>query len=339
MKFRWAIAAGCFGAYLSLSAIASAQAPAATAAPSPPPPSVGISDVVQLKDGSMVRGTIIELRSGVSVTIELPTGQTREFKMDEVLYAGAFAAAPQPAAVAAPAPGSASVAPAGASPPAGPNGPPPNTAKIRLEAAEPLTFSVATSTSEASIASGRHTGANILIEHFDRLCTAPCDAELPSGRYRFSLTKDEGTLSVRNEVPVSPGDTLKGEIKSFRTMRIAGLVIGGAALVGGSIYAFSGPSVPDCGSTPIGPGFDAALAQCSQQQSDAESARTNRLIVGSIVSSVGLVVGIVLGLKSDEAIVTVVPGVAPIANARGFDSRRSLSAAYAPAGLTLGAHF
>ena len=45
-------------------------------------------DVVRLKDGSVVRGTISELLKNRSVTIVTLSGKTLEFAMSDVAYAG-----------------------------------------------------------------------------------------------------------------------------------------------------------------------------------------------------------------------------------------------------------
>lgn len=68
--------------------------------------SAGASDVVRLKNGSLLRGTISEMLAGESVTIVTVTGKTREFAMSEVEYAGPAnrdpaAAAPAPPSTAA----------------------------------------------------------------------------------------------------------------------------------------------------------------------------------------------------------------------------------------------
>jgi hypothetical protein len=46
------------------------------------------SDLVRLKNGGMVRGSIIELVPGSFVVVELKNGETRRFEMNDVEYAG-----------------------------------------------------------------------------------------------------------------------------------------------------------------------------------------------------------------------------------------------------------
>src|SRR5688572_477116 len=93
--------------------IARAEEPAAAA------PAVSAPDVVRLKNGGLLRGTISELVPGQTVTIVTASGKTRELPMAEVDYAGPADKDPQvgagpavPTATAAPA---AATAPAAAS--------------------------------------------------------------------------------------------------------------------------------------------------------------------------------------------------------------------------------
>src|SRR5688500_7843319 len=69
------------------SADATASEPAASEPEAVAPKAEG-KDVVRLKNGGLVRGTIVELLPGESVTITTALGKTREFAMSEVSYAG-----------------------------------------------------------------------------------------------------------------------------------------------------------------------------------------------------------------------------------------------------------
>jgi hypothetical protein len=68
-----------------------AQGAAAAAPPSAP---VTPPDLVLKRDGSMLRGTIIEKVAGQYVSIQLVDGQTRRVPMSEVRYAGIANQAP-----------------------------------------------------------------------------------------------------------------------------------------------------------------------------------------------------------------------------------------------------
>jgi len=58
-------------------------------------PNASDPDVVVLKDGSLVRGTISELKKGEFVTIFLMTGETRTIPTAKVEYAGADSTVPR----------------------------------------------------------------------------------------------------------------------------------------------------------------------------------------------------------------------------------------------------
>lgn len=75
-------------AMLLVPTIAAAQE---ASSPAPATAPAAMPDIVVLKDGSMLRGTIVELDKQKEVTIQLPTGKTRTIAMSEVTYAGAEA--------------------------------------------------------------------------------------------------------------------------------------------------------------------------------------------------------------------------------------------------------
>jgi hypothetical protein len=138
---------------------------ASSLAANPVPP-----DVVRLKDGGMVRGTIIELVPNGSVRIQLPDGQTRTFAVADTTYAGSDSAEGHGARSSA-APAIAPYATIHA-----------QNAKLALEGAQPnLTFHL--ETSSAQIAA---PGAGPTAVGFTRLCTAPCSVE---GRRGLSVSR------------------------------------------------------------------------------------------------------------------------------------------------------
>ena len=63
-------------------------APAAAQPKAPVQSQRGSEDAVLLKDGTLFRGTIMELIPGRTVRIVLATGETRVIPMDSVNYAG-----------------------------------------------------------------------------------------------------------------------------------------------------------------------------------------------------------------------------------------------------------
>jgi hypothetical protein len=293
----------------------------------------GVDDVVYLKDGSMLRGAIIERIPSDSVTLLLPNGQTRRFKFDEVTYAGAVSSAPGAASVSAPpliippaatgatarpsaAAGTTPLPAGSALPPAAPAAlapPPPPPEEVHFKAAEPLAFSVFAGTSEGLVPGFRWT-RQLTIDNYRLLCSAPCTEVLKKGRYRFSLTRDGNTVPSEEEVVVSPGDTVTGQYESFAETRWIGVGVWGVGTAGGLTYAIAGASTDH---------------------------RSNNFVIGGVIGLASALVGGILMAKQDKATVEVTAGVAPAPAAtegNGASDRPGL-ALFQPRGLTLSARF
>ena len=117
-------------------------------------------DIVRLKDGGMVRGTIIELVPNGSVKIQLADGQTRTFAMADTTYAGPASAEGTGAG------GSGSWTAEGYARIHAQN------AKLALQADQPnVTFHLETASAQSGY--GRAV-------RFSRLCIAPCSIEVPA---------------------------------------------------------------------------------------------------------------------------------------------------------------
>lgn len=179
-------------------------------------------DVVRLKSGGMVRGTIIAALSGEPVVIRLPDGTERRFEAAEVVYAGPAEASAQAA------PPSPADAPArtGATVHTG-------EARLALAGAQPnLTFHVKSRESLVSVHGGGVRAGRVI--DYARLCTAPCEATLPAGSYRFGLSLNEGPVVETNAVTLRGNERLVGRYESKERLRTTGAVIGIAGLVIGA---------------------------------------------------------------------------------------------------------
>jgi hypothetical protein len=208
------------------------------AAPASTPP-----DVVRLKSGGMVRGTIITALSGEPVVIRLPDGTERRFEAAEVVYAGPAEASAQ---AAPPSPADAP-ARAGATVHTG-------EARLTLAGAQPnLTFHVKSRESWVSGhgggSSGRYFAGRVV--DYARLCTAPCEATLPAGSYRFGLSSNEGPVVETNAVTLRGNERLVGRYESKGHLRTTGAVIGIAGLVIGAALAVVPLATADSGEIPI----------------------------------------------------------------------------------------
>lgn len=214
-------------------------------------------DVVMLKNGGMLRGTIQEMDPQGNVVIQLADGEKRTFPMTDVKYAGIASGAP--GAEPPPAPAPAPAPPAYAPPPvASPPGPPQRApqppqgnyggsqplvtvhgteARLQLRG-EGLTFHRKAGTGSGSgYANGQ--SVTIITNVYESMCSAPCDVSMPRGKYTLALSKDGQPIEA-DPVDIQGDGTLEGTYTSRTGVRIAGIfvVVGGVA--GGLALAFSG---------------------------------------------------------------------------------------------------
>ncbi len=261
-------------------------------------PSTAAPDVVRLRNGGLLRGTISELVPGESVVLITATGEVRRFAMADVEYAGPAAGLPGAAA-----------------PPAASAPPPPARAadgrlSIRLRSSLPeVTFHqrIASEVSTGGAISfgiglggggGRggvgftpyaSTGAT-----YAPLCQAPCELAMMPGTYYFGLSlEDRLPVSQDKPVVVPPGATqIMGEYVDHQELRVAGYVVGAASFVGGAAL------------------FGWAAITGAQICSDrggcvVPEERTTALGAGLGIMLGGAVISYVLGSFDDEVEVTV----------------------------------
>ena len=268
----------------------SAQAQEATVAAAPG----ALADVVKLKDGSLFRGTITALVAGDHVDLLLPSGETRQFAMSDVTYAG-------PAASAAPA----APAPVTSSPPVEPaytvTG---RKVAVHVEADEPG-MQLLVKAGQGVVSGGGYSfgGGGFVyggrVTDYAVLCSAPCESRMPAGTHQLALSRASGgVLAVDPPVEIERASTLKPHIESRKGIRAAGLLIliasvtGGLVLIGTSTHDRTScdPSFGGCSSTP---------------QVDS-----TRFGAGLAVLTFGTIVGIVMMVTHDKASIEVVPSAA-----------------------------
>lgn len=219
MKRRLRLLGVALGCACWLGPLGQAQAEETAAAPSGD--AAGAKDIVRLKNGGLVRGTIGELMPGESVTITTTAGKTREFPMAEVDYAGP--ADKDPTAGAEP-------ATAAQAAPATKTARPYVTVKGEIARLHLVSDPVGLTFHRKS---GSATSGEVQAAGFDRLCTAPCDIEIPAGTEELSLSKPDKDPNKPKSVTLPAGDSeLVGTYESNAGARIAGfiLMIGGAGL-------------------------------------------------------------------------------------------------------------
>ncbi len=209
-----------------------APAAAFPAAPAPAP------DLVRLKNGGMLRGTIAE-SGGDSVTIVLLTGETRKIPAADVSYAGPAASAPSVAPAAPPA--APAVAPAPAEHTTD-NGTHPfavvHAAEARVDfVSEPTGSSLSRRSSTATFAHSGYTGP--AATGYDEICTAPCNASMPAGTHTFAVAKPGGDPIEAEPITLPAGhSTLKSKYSDNTGARVGVVVAGIAALAGGLALEF-----------------------------------------------------------------------------------------------------
>lgn len=179
-------------------------APAAAEPQAPVQSLRGSDDAVLLKDGTLFRGTIMELVPGRSVRIVLTTGETRVIPMDSVSYAGAGSAL------------------ASASAPPG--------SQVELRANKSgVTYFWRGDSARLTIDGTGHT-----LQTYRRVCTAPCELLLPPGTYQMALASGSGDpVAVEEPVVIEGPSTLRAKHTSYAPLRVAGAILGVGAAIGG----------------------------------------------------------------------------------------------------------
>jgi hypothetical protein len=276
-----------------------------TAAPRPASAqSAQPNDVVMLKSGGLLRGTISEYVPGSHVTIVTVTGDTKRINASEVTFAGP--------AEKAPGAGRGGGGGHGHGGHRGPSGMTVNApeAPVQLRSEQDgVTFLVRTGESTGSaVTTGFGMGfgyrgsammpstafTSVHGRSYGRVCTAPCEATVPAGSYSMALTKGNGSpIEVEDMVRVDGPSTLQGTYTSYSALRTAGSVLGIVSVVGGIILAVTS--------------FD-RVEKCQENicEEDIEIDKT-RLIASGVVLLGGGIAGSIMANKSDEASIRILP--------------------------------
>src|SRR6188768_2388909 len=221
-----------------------AQAPAAGATKAAPAPATGgaapapasAPDIVRLKNGGILRGTISELVPGDSVTIVLITGETRKIPFSQVEHAGpaneqASAAPAAPAAAAAAAPVPVATAKKSETQPFAVVHSDESRVKVVSDPAGLTLFRRA--------ATAGYSGVGT-VSGYDEVCTSPCDVSMPAGTHTFAVAKPGGRPREVDPVTLPAGNATMNVANIDRTgLRVGTAVVGGAALIGGFVLLFS----------------------------------------------------------------------------------------------------
>jgi hypothetical protein len=247
-------------------------------------------DIVMLKNGGMVRGTISEMVPGDYVVIVTLTGETRRFAMADVSYAGSAAASPQ----SKPLP-ERSGDDKEFETPEGAKYKPEITvhakeARLRLTS-EPtgLTFHKRTS---SAMAVG--SGGSAIAAGFQEICTSPCEASLPAGTHTLALSEPGKVPISADSVTLPAGvSTLSGRFIDRSGIRTLGLVVVVASAVGGTFMLLNM--------------MDSTQTCSGDYCYDNPEIDVGMLVGGLVVVGVGIPMGLALATTRDKAELTVSP--------------------------------
>jgi len=229
LKLTWSLAT--IGIWLhapdSLAQEAGVTAPSVTRVAAP-------ADIVRLKNGGLVRGTITELTPGDSVTILTLGGETKKFSAADVVYAGAVSSDPlAQSSSRSPAPSAPSTAVrSGAEPYVTLQAP-----RARVHLASSPRGLIFQRQSAAMVTGSGGTGASGYL----RLCAAPCDIVLPAGRETIRIAGTDGAELERKIVDFPAGSSeLRATLEDNHRKRLFGWAALGVGVIGGAALVFTG---------------------------------------------------------------------------------------------------
>jgi hypothetical protein len=295
--------------------LASAEEPVTEAPAKPAEPALNSHppDVVELKNGGMLRGTISESVPGQYVTIVLITGETRKIPDSEVRRAGRDVA---PTSLTAPAVSASNNASSEA---------PKRVADERKPQPFAVIHAAEARVNVVSVPQGNtlfvRSAAGAVLG-FDELCTAPCDVSLPAGTHTFGVAEPGGKPRKTEPLTLPAGSsTVLARYTSRTELRVAVGLGGGVATVGGFAWLATGLD---------GHGSGDSIA----------------VGVGSVIAVLGVLALSTFALIPDSAHVSILPGPQ---SAPTSSTRRDVLVAERPAsdqqlrdalsGLTLNARF
>lgn len=257
----------------------------------------GAKDIVRLKNGGLLRGTISELIPGESVTLVTVTGKVKEFPMDEVEYAGPAAEDPKAKRDVAPEPKPERQERNDRDDDRGRDGDhvrpyvtvDGELARLKLESDPPgATFFRQSATAEA-----RSGWATARAVGYERLCTAPCNVSMPAGTEILALSFDRETPREAKPVTLPAGrSTVTGSLDSRAGLRTAGWLIAvGSIAAGGVLVATSFGDEETC--TTYGGCYSSPAIDIVP------------FTAGLVILGAGIPIGIMLGVQRDGAKIDV----------------------------------
>lgn len=238
-----------------------------------------LTDVVVLKDGSLVRGNITLLAPEQFVVIRLGSGELQKYALSDARYAGPIINMPELTPTTSQ---QGSEASARATTSATGH-------TVTFEGSEPnLTLHLRTEVASDSLSSA---GRPIWVEGYRALCTAPCSVQLRPLAYRFSVSHGaDAPMLTEQTVFVREPLRLLARVHTYEDIRFAGAITVAAscAVLLASVVAIAS----DC--------YSLNREGCGTVGSLA-------LLPALPVSIIGLTAGIVLGTRYDWAEIVQLP--------------------------------
>jgi hypothetical protein len=282
----WVGAAGVSLASVTPAAAAEPVAPKDAPAEGEPAasPKSQAKDVVRLKSGGLLRGSIAELVPGEFVVIVLITGETRRVPADEFEYAGPDRESDEQSEdeeneedeeeVEEPAPR--------------------RSGKIvRSMDHGPMAEMVNVKSTHGEVKVYVRAPADGSGKRFNELCKTPCDVYLEPGEYEMALSELDSNepMEASDRVRIEGGENIEATYESRASIRAAGvtiLLLG--SLAGGAIIA---------------------TAEKERQSSSAQ------VTIGALIVGGSLAGGIVMLTRSDIVEIDIVPSSASLLPSRG----------------------
>lgn len=239
----------------------------------PPGP---IYEEVVLREGKVYRGTIAEAVPNEHVVLVTLSGKILRFPMNEVSYYGPVR---KPAAT------TTAVA-------FTPDRQDPEHVvsqlgkknRLRLESPEEnVDFHMLAATAKGSFDSGYGSGT-AKVRSYKHICTAPCEIELPTGKYKLALSKGDGLpIETKEPVDISRPSVLTGKLISRQDIRTMGWVL-------------------------MGVGSALGLGMMAGSIDDSEDGLDDGLMIGGATIAVSSVlISLFLTMVDDEAEISVSP--------------------------------
>lgn len=290
-------------------------APAASAPATAQPPA---NDVVRLKNGGLLRGSIAELVPGEFVVIVLITGETRRIPAADFSYAGPERDAADEGAEeeeeeeeqeeeveeAKPRPRPRSRSNAGSM-----DMDPGELVRVQSTSGALWVYSRAPATGRG--------------KRFEQLCKTPCEVSLAPGDYELALSDVDSTdpVAARQRVQIEGTTNLEATYESREALRTAGVVVLLLGTVGGGVIAFTADKKCE------------GMSSCPRDPT--------QVAIGVLVAAGSLAAGIVMATRSDIVEIDIVPSAAALVPARGAlaGARDPLASPLALPGLSVSARF